>query len=218
MFRINLNPLNFLPSPRVRVRFDLLELVCSRRVAVEVGRSPCNCFQPTRPTGSSRNTRSRPGSTAGTGASRRSAGPGSSREPPGVFTRTSGSIRSPRRVGIVFRRFVRFSFSQKKIFTFSSDARRRRDEKSKTNDSNSDRPVAVLRHVRILRRGVGADADVAVLRPGDGRDAPFSQHDRAQERSHKRNPKNRQKTRRLSVKIAATLPNTMPIYIIIVYN
>lgn len=43
---------------------------------------------------------------------------------------------------------------------------RRRDEKSKEDHPRSDLIVAVGRHVGLRRRGVGVDADVAILRSG----------------------------------------------------
>lgn len=42
---------------------------------------------------------------------------------------------------------------------------RRRNKKSKKNDTHSDRTVFIIRHNRVLRRGVGVDVDVALLRP-----------------------------------------------------
>lgn len=44
--------------------------------------------------------------------------------------------------------------------------RRRRDEKSEKDDSNSDCAVFVLCHVCVLRSGIRFDTDVAVLRSG----------------------------------------------------
>lgn len=55
----------------------------------------------------------------------------------------------------------RVSNGANRDFRFS---RRRRNEKSEENHPAGDRVDAVFRHVSVLQRGFGVDADVAVLR------------------------------------------------------
>lgn len=52
------------------------------------------------------------------------------------------------------------------IFVFQSNTRRRRNEKSKKDNSACHRFDIVFRHVGLLKRGVSFNSNVAILRPG----------------------------------------------------